>query len=259
MKTTIGIFDSGVGGLTVLQEMEKALPHTNLVYVGDNKNCPYGDKTKEALYHCASKVVEYFIRKNIHMIVLACNTTSANILDDLRVNYPDVNFIGVIDSTVQSFLKKNKKEVLVVATKATVKSNKYEQTIHLYNKHIKVHSLATKKLVPLIESGEYKQGIQSVLSDYLKDYHLIDSIILGCTHYPIIMSQFKQVLGDIEYISSSEAVSKEVLSYLLEHHSIDQNEEGCVEIYTTGNAQEFIFASSSFYNYQQKIVKHIEV
>lgn len=260
MRNTIGIFDSGVGGLTVLQYMQNQLPHTDLIFVGDNKNSPYGDKTKKELYQYASRIIEYFIKRKVEMVVFACNTTSANVLDDLRRSYPSMKMIGVIDSTVQSFLRKDKKEVLVVATKATINSNKYEDLILMYNKNIKVHSAAIPKVVPLIESGAYKKGIQDVLADDLGQYRgKVDSIILGCTHYPIITSQFKDVLGEIEYISSSESVSKEVEFYLVDHHCIDKSHQGVVEINTTGSVDEFLNASNSFYHYGDIKVKHIDV
>lgn len=260
MKNTIGIFDSGVGGLTVLQTMMKDLPHTDLMYIGDNKNCPYGDKSKEELFNCAKKVVEYFIAHQIKIIVLACNTTSANILEDLRHCYPETRIIGVIDSTVQNFLKMNKKNVLVIATKATIESHKYQDTIALYNKQVEINAMATPKLVPLIESGKYKNGITNTIKEYVQSYQdKIDSLILGCTHYPIIMNQFKEVLEDITYISSSEAVSKEVEYYLSEHHLIDWQHSGQIEINTTGNVDEFKYAAGSFFDFEKNEVHHIEV
>lgn len=260
MKTTIGIFDSGVGGLTVLQTMMKDLPHTDLMYIGDNKHCPYGDKNHEDLYECARKVVEYFIERDIYTIVLACNTTSANVLEDLRQAYPQTQIIGVIDSTVQYFLKQNKKNVLVIATQATINSHKYKDTIHVYNKNIHVHELATPKLVPLIESGEYKKGIHDTIKEYVNTYkNEIDSIILGCTHYPIIKTQVSEVLGDITYISSSESVSKEIMFYLNEHHIIDTHHLREIEINTTGDPEEFVYASESFFDFKNIKVNHIEV
>lgn len=259
MKNKIGIFDSGVGGLTVLQSMKQLLPNEDLIYVGDNANCPYGDKTHEQLLHCAVKIVKYFISRDIKIIVLACNTTSASVLEDLRQLFKDVLIIGVIDSTVQSFLKKDLNHVLVIATNATIQSKKYEQTILSYKKNCQVFSLATPQLVPLIESGEYKNGIVLQIEEALKQYHSkIDSIILGCTHYPIIKNQIKKVLGDIEYISSSDSVSDEVKFYLQEHHLLSHL-QGSVEINTTGNVEEFIYAASSFFDFSNVEVFHIDV
>lgn len=259
MKNTIGIFDSGVGGLTVLQSMIKKLPNEDLIYVGDNANCPYGDKTKEQLLTYATRIVDYFISRGVKIVVLACNTTSANVLDELRKKYPNLKIIGVIDSTVQSFLKNNLKSVLVMATKATIQSNKYAITINMYQKECKVYSLATPKLVPLIESGEYKKGIVNELTNYLKDYKdKVDAVILGCTHYPIVQNQIQSILGDICYVSSSDSVSEEVYYYLQSHHLLG-NQKGTVEILTTGNSDEFVYASSSFYNYDNEEVRHLEI
>lgn len=259
MKNKIGVFDSGVGGLTVLQSMQKMLPHQDLVYVGDNANCPYGDKTKEELLECAIKVVQYLVDRGIKIIVLACNTTSANVLEDLRKIFKDTKIIGVIDSTVQSFLKYDLNNVLIIATNATIQSQKYNETILTYKKSCHVEGLATPKLVPLIESGKYKEGIHEQLNEYLENYkNQVDSIILGCTHYPIIKNQIQDVLGDITYISSSDSVSEQIKYYLESNHMLN-DEGGSIEINTTGDVEEFIYASSSFYDYKNQKVNHIDV
>ncbi len=259
MKTTIGIFDSGVGGLTVLHAIQKSLPYQDLVYVGDNAHCPYGDKTKEQLLEYAINVVEYFIGRGIKIIVLACNTTSANTLEDLRKKYQDVLFIGVIDSTVQTFLKKDLRNVLVIGTKATIESNKYEQLILDYQKDCHVTSLATPKFVPAIESKASNHEIENIAYEYLNEYQdNIDSIILGCTHYPMIMDQIKNVLGDICYISSSESVSKDIKYYLESHHLISQHPKN-IEIYTTGNVDDFVEAGKTFYDFSNTEVQALHL
>lgn len=260
MKEKIGIFDSGVGGLTVLNSMQKMVPYADLVYVGDNKNCPYGDKTKEQLLEYASRVIEYFTSINIKMIVLACNTTSANVLDELRIMYPHLKLIGVIDSTVLDFISREKKSVAIVATNATISSHKYLNTIKNYNQNYEVFEIATPKLVPAIESGSYKNGMKQILSHYLANYqNSIDSIILGCTHYPIIIDDFKEVLGNIEYISSSSSVSYEVKNILETNLSLDKNAVGDVVIFTTGDVKEFVNAAKHFYDFQNNVVELLTI
>ena len=251
MNRPIGIFDSGVGGLTVLDTLRKKLPHENLIYIGDNKNCPYGDKTKEQLLEYTIEICDYFASLDVKMIVLACNTTSANVLNELQMRYPSIPIVGVISSTVHYLLSTEKKRVLVIATNATIQSHKYMNTIHEYDSEVEVYELATPRFVPLIESGEYKEGIHSVIEDYVLSYHdKIDSIILGCTHYPIIKDQIKDVLGDnVEYISSSESISDEVSSYILLHNLARTDENRFIKIYTTGDKEEFLNASKDFFDY----------
>ena len=251
MNRPIGIFDSGVGGLTVLDTLRQKLPQENLIYIGDNKNCPYGDKTKEQLIDYTSEICDYFATQNVKMIVLACNTTSANCLAELQLRYPHIPIVGVISSTVHHFLSTEKKNVLIIATNATIQSHKYKTLIHEYDQNVEVYELATPKFVPLIESGTYKTGIHDVIGEYLLSYKdKVDSLILGCTHYPIVKDQIKDVLGDaVEYISSSESISDEVSSYIALHHMASMEKQRYIKVYTTGNKEEFYHASKDFFKY----------
>ena len=261
MNKPIGIFDSGVGGLTVLDTLRNKLPKENLIYIGDNKNCPYGDKTKEQLLQYTIEICDYFASLDVKMIVLACNTTSANCLAELQLRYPHIPIVGVISSTVHYLLSTEKKRVLVIATNATIQSHKYKELIHQYDKSVEVFELATPKLVPLIESGEYKLGIHDVLNDYAIPYQdKVDALILGCTHYPIVMNQIQEVLGDqICYISSSESISDEVASYIHLHDLSNKKEERYIKIYTTGCKEEFLNASKDFFDYENLPVNELRI
>jgi glutamate racemase len=260
MNRPIGVLDSGVGGLTVLHTLRLLLPEEDIIYIGDSVNCPYGNKTKEELFYLASRMVEYFISKNVKMIVHACNTTTASVLSDLQKRYPEQKFIGVIHATVDDFIQRNKKEVLLIATETTIASRKYQQYIKACNSDIVVHALATPKLVPLVENGAYKEGIYDVLHGYLDPYQgSIDSIILGCTHYPILLHQIQQVLPNITYISSSEAIGKEIKEYLKEHQLTNINNQGSITIYTTGDIQEFQYSSSGFFDYTGTYLFHLDL
>lgn len=261
MKKPIGLFDSGVGGLTVLASLQKELPKENIIYIGDNCHCPYGDKTKEELLSYTKDICQYFIKQNVKMIILACNTTSANVLEELQRLFPQVPIVGVIHSTVHDFLCSHQKSVLVIATHATIQSHKYQEMIHHYEPHIRVYELETPLLVPLVESGQYKQGIHQVLRDYLLNYKdQVDSLILGCTHYPIVLEQIKDVFPDKEYISSSDAICQEVASYLKVHHLLNECDDAqCISIYTTGDVDEFRYSSEGFFDYQNLEVKHLKL
>ena len=260
MERPIGIFDSGVGGLTVLTHLQTELPHENMIYIGDNIHCPYGEKSKEQLLSYTRQICDFFISQYVNMIVLACNTTSANVLSELQVLYPQIPIVGVIHSTVHDFLNRDTKNVLVIATQATIQSHKYQELIHHYHPDINVYELATPKLVPLIESGEYKNGIENTLNHYLQPYlDKVDSLILGCTHYPIVLGQIQKVFPDKEYISSSESICQEVSSYLKVHQMYcQQTKLGEIKIYTTGNPKEFRYSSEGFFHYQQLNIEHLQ-
>ena len=258
MERAIGVFDSGVGGLTVLNSIKSLLPNENIIYIGDNYHCPYGDKTPAQLFKYASGIVEYFIKQNVKLIVLACNTTSSTVLERLQMTYPEVMIIGVIDATVNDFINRKVANTLIIATVATIKSNKYPETIKQIDSKIETFSLATPKLVPLIESGKYKEGIYDVLHEYLDDYkEKVQSIILGCTHYPILKEQIENVLPNIEYVSSSEAISKSVKDILSKKKLLNLNKNNYIKIYTTGDVDEFIYSSSGFFDYTNLKVEHL--
>jgi glutamate racemase len=227
MKNKIGIFDSGVGGLTVLKSLSDKYKCIDYIYIGDNKYCPYGDKTKEELLNYAKRIVNYFIEKGISIIVIACNTSCSQTLDELKQIYKNITFIGVIDSTIDIFLKSKKNNVLVIGTSATINSNIYESKIKEKNNNIKVTNLATPKLVPLIENMEMTK---EVLNEYLNPYNDIDSIILACTHYKLIE---KEIDKNIKVINSSDSIVNTIKNYIIESTT------GSVKIYTTGNIIKF--------------------
>lgn len=227
MKNKIGIFDSGVGGLTVLKSLSDKYKCIDYIYIGDNKYCPYGDKTKEELLNYAKRIVNYFIEKGISIIVIACNTSCSQTLDELKQIYKNITFIGVIDSTIDTFIKSNKNNVLVIGTNATINSNIYEEKIKERNKNIKVTNLATPKLVPLIENMEMTK---EALNEYLNPYNDIDSIILACTHYKLIE---KEIDKNIKVINSSDSIVNTIKNYIIESTT------GSVKIYTTGNIIKF--------------------
>lgn len=222
----IGVFDSGVGGLTVLKSLYDKYPNNEYTYIADSKHLPYGEKTKEELFNYASSIIDYFISQNIKLIVIGCNTICSTVYKELENKYKDITFIGVIDATVDLFLKSNKKNVLVIATTNTIKSNKYETKIKDKNNNIIVHNLATPNLVPLIENDlDTTEEINNILSNY-KD---IDSIILGCTHYKLIEDK---IPDNIICIDSSTGVINVIDKYI-------KNTESNIKIYTTGNLNEF--------------------
>ncbi len=244
-KNAIGIFDSGIGGLTVLNELIKILPNEKYIYIGDNKNCPYGDKTIDEL-HCYSKrIIKYFESRKVKLIVIACNTISSNVIDILKKE-TTIPLIGVIDSTVDNFIAKKIDNTLIIATNKTIESNAYEKKIKKINETIEVNNLRTPLLVPSIENN--CKDVDIILNDYLKPYiGKVKSIILGCTHYPLIINNIKKILN-VEIISSSNCVSKSVYEFL-NNNNLFGTEFG-IEIYTTGDEKSFNERSINIIKYK---------
>lgn len=222
----IGVFDSGVGGLTILKALYNNYPNYEYFYIGDNKNCPYGDKTKAELFIYASKIIDYFISLDINLIVIGCNTICSNIFDELKTKYNKINLVGVIDATVKEFLKVKSKETLIIGTTGTINSHLYEKKIKALDSSIKIHSLATPELVPMIEKG---LSTKKVIKKYLEPYNNIDSIILACTHYKLIENNIQ----NLKIINSSDGVVNDVKKHLKE------SKKGSIKIYTTGNVFKF--------------------
>ena len=199
----IGLFDSGVGGLTVLKSFLKYHPNNEYFYYGDTKNVPYGDKTVDELYNYANQIIKYLKEKNVDMIVIACGTISANLYDRLKKEV-DIPIYSIISEVPNYVKEKQFKKTLVMATNKTIESHAFKRILD--NEVVEV---ACPKLVPIIENDEYEK-IDEALDEYLKEKD-IDSIVLGCTHYPIIKEQIRKKVGEnVEIIDMGELLAKSV-------------------------------------------------
>ena len=222
----IGIFDSGVGGLTVAKEIKRLLPNENLIYFGDTKNLPYGEKSREAIIGYSTKIAKFLLEKNCKAIVIACNTATANALNDvLEVVENKVPVIDVINPVAEKVAYEIHTNVGVIATKATVNSGLYRKSIRKHNKFIKVDELATPLLVPAIEEGFKNHPItHSIIYNYLSNSKLknIETLILGCTHYPLLIDEIKQYYGNrVRVIDSPHIVASQLKIILDQHHLLN--------------------------------------
>ena len=187
----IGVFDSGIGGLTVANAIQKVLPHESLIYFGDTAHLPYGDKSPDSIKYYAIRISQFLLERNCKMIVIACNTASSiayeTVKDFVGGKIPVVDVISpVVDYVVHD---KKMKKVGVIGTKGTIKSDIYAKKIHAASKRLEVASLATPLLAPMIEEGFFNNKIsRTVIGSYLDSRKLakIDGLILACTHYPLI-------------------------------------------------------------------------
>lgn len=211
----IGIFDSGIGGLTVASAIAKQFPQESIIYFGDTAHLPYGEKSKEAIQHYSNTIVEFLIAQGCKLIVIACNSASAAAYDLLKTKYKkQIAIIDVISPLVEYTAAQAVKKVGVIATKATIRSDIYAQELMTFNKDLEVASLATTLLVPMIEEGFFADTIShAIIHKYLSypDFEDIDALLLACTHYPLIRQEIQAYLGDkIQVWDSIKPVVKKV-------------------------------------------------
>ena len=238
----IGIFDSGVGGLTVLAEIRKKLPNENIIYLGDTKNFPYGNKSKEEIVEISIQNVEMLIKKQVKVIIIACGTATSQAIETLKEIF-NVPIIGIIEPTVEYIKKQNYKEIGVIATEGTIKNGAWERELKKKILQIEVINKACPMLAEIAEEGkaQSEEG-RKVIKEYMKTFKekKIDRIILGCTHYPIYEKIIKKELGyEVELINTGITVAKYVEKFL-KINNLENNEKSEVEkIYLTKPEKEF--------------------
>jgi len=204
----IGMFDSGVGGLTVLKEFIEIMPNHEYIYFGDTKRVPYGGKSKESIISFSKEIIEFLISKKVDLIIIACNTASAVALEEIKNDY-NIDIIGVINPAVEFVKNSNFEKIGLIGTKTTTDSNIYKK--YLINKVI--ISKACPLLVPLIEENiKSEKIINTIINYYLNDFKNsnIDCLILGCTHYPILENKMKNYLKSIKIINPAVETAKYV-------------------------------------------------
>ena len=211
----IGIFDSGLGGVTVLKEILKIMPNENYIYFSDSKNNPYGDKSSEEIFDLCDKIVNKFFNKdNCKALVIACNTASAKSANKLRKRYPKKIIIAIEPAYKMVHDLAYEKSTLVMATKGTIESEKFNNLYKKYDNH-KTYLLPCIGLADIIEKGDTNS-----LEDYLKK-HLskyagnVQNVVLGCTHYPLIQDEIKKILGDVTFFNGAPNLAKRLKNVLL--------------------------------------------
>lgn len=213
----IGLFDSGIGGTSIWKEINTLLPLENTIYLSDSKNAPYGQKVKKEILDLCIKNTEFLLNKNAKIIVVACNTATTNAIKYLRETY-DVPFIGIEPAIKPAALKTKSNTIGILATKGTLNSDLFEKTSSKINTNVKVIEQIGEGLVELIENGKLHSKemnilLESYLSPMLKKN--IDCLVLGCTHYPYLIPQIRNIVGDkITIIDSGEAVAKQTSNIL---------------------------------------------
>lgn len=220
----IGVFDSGLGGLVITKAFIETMPGFDYLYYGDTEHLPYGEKTSGQILSYTLEAVEYLISQDCKLIIIACNTATSIALRYIQQRFipayaPKVKVLGVVIPTVEEAILPNIGKVGVIATPATIRSHIYQTELLKLNPRLVVQEVAAPKLVPMIESNDFRQT-EAVCRAYAEQFDAIDSLILGCTHYPLVKEYFRALLPAVKIISQDELMGPKLKNYLLRHPEI---------------------------------------
>ena len=266
----IGVFDSGYGGLTILDKIREVLPEYDYIYLGDNARAPYGTRSFEVVYEFTRQAVNKLFDMGCHLVILACNTASAKALRSIQMNdLPQIDparrVLGVIRPTVECVGEISKNQHIgVLATAGTIKSESYPLEIHKLFPEIQVSGTACPMWVSLVENNESQDEgadyfIRKYIDQLLSKDPQIDTVILGCTHFPILLPKIRQYIPDhISVIAQGEYVAESLKDYLKRHPEMDAKctKNGNCQFYTTEAEEKFSESASTFLK-QQISVKHL--
>lgn len=262
----IGVFDSGVGGLTVAREIMRHLPNENIVYFGDTARVPYGSKSKDNIIRYSRQIINFLKTKNVKAIVIACNTASALALDVVREEF-DIPIIGVVEPGARAALEATKsKKIGVIGTEATIRSAMYEKIIHGFDADALVVGKACPLFVPLVEEGFAKHKVTEEIIDYYLASFLdtdIDSLILGCTHYPLLRSRIREYVGEqITLVNPAYETAmdlKQVLKDCNMENTEMSEEHATYSFYVSDAADKFKQFANSILPYDIETTKQINI
>lgn len=262
----IGVFDSGVGGLTVAREIMRHLPNEDIVYFGDTARVPYGSKSKDNIIRYSRQIIHFLQTKGVKAIVIACNTASALALDVVKDEF-DIPIIGVVEPGARAALKETKtKKIGVIGTEATVRSGMYEKVIQEIQPDVSVIAKACPLFVPLVEEGFKKHHV----TDEIIDYYLasvkesdIDALILGCTHYPLLRSKILEYVGKKIHLVNPAYETAMDLKNLLKEHNMEnpdiEGDHGSYSFYVSDAADKFKQFANSILPYDIETTKQINI
>ena len=259
----IGIFDSGAGGLTVLHECLVSLPHEDFVYLGDGARCPYGPREPEQIRRFAYEIASYLERSGVKLIVAACNSATAAALPALQEALT-VPVVGVLTPEAHAAVQATRnRSIGGLATEATVESGRYAAAVRALDAGAKIVSVACPRLVPLIEAGETNHELDDAVREYAAPLKAaqVDTVILGCTHYPLVRRMFERVFGRATtLIFSAEETAREVAETLARKGiENDGGHEGSTRFLTTGSPEEFRTLGERFLQLPIRRVEHVSV
>lgn len=246
----IGIFDSGVGGLSVFAELINLLPNENYLYFGDTKNLPYGNKSEEELVKFCTKIFDFFKEKNVKAVVMACNTTSAIVYDILKDKY-NFKIYPVVQTVSKQIASNNIKKIGVFATNATINSHAYKINLKKYKEELEVFEIACPKWVDIVENERFeeKESLENIKNhlDEMKKNN-VEKIILGCTHYPYLLNTLSKFEDNNLFINPAKYFAQYIKENLIENNLISNKRDYEPKFFVSSNPQQFINASKIFFN-----------
>ena len=248
----IGVFDSGIGGLTIAHGMVERMPRESIIYFGDTQHLPYGDKSAGTVRRYALEISKFLVKNNCKAIVIACNTASALAYEAVKHQFPEVKVYNVIDPVVDIVASLDLKNVGVIGTRSTIGSGIYVDKIKKAAPTVNVHSLATPLLVPMVEEGYHNQNIsEEIIASYLEIPVLkdIDELILGCTHFPLIKDEINEYYdGKVVLIDSPTIVAQKVYEDLKKHNMLSNNDNPSYSFFVSDLTSSFTNSAGRFFS-----------
>jgi glutamate racemase len=255
----IGIFDSGIGGLTVAKAISEVLPKEDLMYFGDTAHLPYGDKSKESIKLYSKRISDFLVGNGCKLVVIACNTASAHAFQEVCKRHQDTLIINVIDPTVIYCAKKFKRgKVGIIATRGTINSRIYPRKIKKINSALTVSQQATPLLAPMIEEGYFNNNIsRTIIGSYLKarNFRGMSALILACTHYPLIKPEVEEVLPDVEVIDSATVVALEIEKNLKKLKMLKKGGKSTKQFFVSDYTKSFEETSRLFFGEKIELIE----
>lgn len=238
-KDKIGVFDSGMGGLTVLSEIEKAMPNENIIYYADAKNCPYGEKTKEQILSFTRDAVNRLLKLGSKIIVIACNTATNSSIKEIREEFNKVKFIAMEPAVKPAVDVTKNGKIAVIATRSTINGESLKKLCSKHSENVDILTIATPELVELVEKNrENTPESNEILTRYFSEIirQKIDTVVLGCTHYPFLKNEIEQIISghDIKILDAATAVAKQTTKILKEQNLLtNSTDKGKIEFYSS--------------------------
>ncbi len=247
----IGIFDSGVGGLTVADAVSRRLVHEEIIYFGDTVHLPYGEKSADAIRYYCLQIVKFLLKEDCKIVVIACNSASAAAYRPLLDFFEHTLFVNVVDPLVEEVARRGFQSVGVIATKATIQSGVYEQKLKELQPGLRVASLTTPLLAPMIEEGFFNGVVsRTVIENYLSNpmFEGIDALLLACTHYPLIKKNIQDFFeGRVQIFDSTDVVAQQVYTRLASRNLLNDRRRQPHRFYVSDYTPSFEGAARLFY------------
>lgn len=251
-ENAIGIFDSGLGGISVLRELVNQMPNENYIYYGDSAYAPYGEKSKDQIRERCFEICEFLISQGVKAIVIACNTATSACVDELRIRYPHLSFIGMEPALKVAVHGKVNQHVCVLATKFTLQADKFQKMVHMYENQHHIEYVACPKLVSIVEHNQLmnQEVIMPILNTYVKGWQNLDSIVLGCTHFVFFKQMIKNITHHkVNIIDGNDGTAKHVQYILQEKNLLNSKTcKGSIQIFNSSDDQQLLSLSKQLLN-----------